>query len=238
MVLNSPPFALLSLKRYGIQRAEGSQGRQHRRAGRRCAARGCGRSSRKNVGVARRQRHLDQHGAAAARAGPREGRRQGDLRLLLHRLPQPDREPQGPREPTVVAFKYSDYGIDLYGNAVVVRVDWLKANEDTVRRFLAALNTRLQGRPQGSAERHRAHQGRRAAVERGHRAQAPAARDQREHASTTRSGATACSASTRRGCSARSSRSSSPFELGAQAHGRRGVHRARYLPPASERKLD
>src|SRR5262249_5905957 len=43
-------------------------------------------------------------------------------------------------ESDVVAFKYSDYGIDLYGNAVVVRVDWLKANEDTVRRFLSALN--------------------------------------------------------------------------------------------------
>jgi NitT/TauT family transport system substrate-binding protein len=43
-------------------------------------------------------------------------------------------------ESEVIAFKYSDYGIDLYGNAVVVRVDWLKANEDTVRRFLAALN--------------------------------------------------------------------------------------------------
>ena len=44
-------------------------------------------------------------------------------------------------ESEVVAFKYSDYGIDLYGNAVLVRVDWLKANEDTVRRFLAALTT-------------------------------------------------------------------------------------------------
>ena len=44
-------------------------------------------------------------------------------------------------ESEVVAFMYSDYGIDLYGNAVVVRVDWLKANEDTVRRFLGALNT-------------------------------------------------------------------------------------------------
>ncbi len=44
-------------------------------------------------------------------------------------------------ESEVVAFKYSDYGIDLYGNAVVVRVDWLKANEETVRRFLAALTT-------------------------------------------------------------------------------------------------
>jgi NitT/TauT family transport system substrate-binding protein len=42
-------------------------------------------------------------------------------------------------ESEVVAFKYSDYGIDLYGNAVVVRVDWLKKNEDTVRKFLAAL---------------------------------------------------------------------------------------------------
>ena len=44
-------------------------------------------------------------------------------------------------ESDVVAFRYSDYSVDLYGNAVVVRVDWLKANEDTVRRFLAALTT-------------------------------------------------------------------------------------------------
>src|SRR5262249_59961476 len=43
-------------------------------------------------------------------------------------------------ESEVVAFNYSDYGIDLYGNAVVVRTDWLKANEATVRKFLAALN--------------------------------------------------------------------------------------------------
>src|SRR2546427_3975362 len=40
----------------------------------------------------------------------------------------------------VVAFKYSEHGIDLYGNAVMARVDWLKGNEETVRRFLAALN--------------------------------------------------------------------------------------------------
>jgi NitT/TauT family transport system substrate-binding protein len=42
-------------------------------------------------------------------------------------------------EADVVAFKYSDFGIDLYGNAVVARVDWLKRNEDTTRRFLAAV---------------------------------------------------------------------------------------------------
>jgi len=43
-------------------------------------------------------------------------------------------------EADVVAFKYSEHGIDLYGNAVMARVDWLKGNEETVRRFLAALN--------------------------------------------------------------------------------------------------
>jgi NitT/TauT family transport system substrate-binding protein len=44
-------------------------------------------------------------------------------------------------EGEVVAFHYSDYGIDLYGNAVIVRVEWLKSNEATVRKFLTALNT-------------------------------------------------------------------------------------------------
>src|SRR5256886_7433647 len=47
-------------------------------------------------------------------------------------------------EADVVAFKYSEHGIDLYGNAVVARVDRLKANADTVRRLLAALNTWLK----------------------------------------------------------------------------------------------
>src|SRR3989442_1864538 len=41
-------------------------------------------------------------------------------------------------EADVVAFKYTEHGIDLYGNAVTVRADWLKATERTVRLFLAA----------------------------------------------------------------------------------------------------
>ena len=44
----------------------------------------------------------------------------------------------------VVVFKYSDYGIDLYGNAVLARVDWLRRNEDAVRRFLVALTEGLR----------------------------------------------------------------------------------------------
>jgi NitT/TauT family transport system substrate-binding protein len=44
----------------------------------------------------------------------------------------------------VVAFLYSKYGIVLYGNAVIVRTDWLKANADTLRKFLAGVNTGMQ----------------------------------------------------------------------------------------------
>src|SRR5262249_57349214 len=52
-------------------------------------------------------------------------------------------------ESEVVAFNYSDYGIDLYGNAVVVRVDWLKSNEWTVRRFLPELASEVKSTLQG-----------------------------------------------------------------------------------------
>ena len=44
----------------------------------------------------------------------------------------------------VVAFLYSKYGIVLYGNAVVVRTDWLRANADTARKFVAGVNTGMK----------------------------------------------------------------------------------------------
>jgi NitT/TauT family transport system substrate-binding protein len=139
IVLNSPPFALLSLKRYGIREPKDLKG----------AAIGApaGDAPRrlwpifaKNAGVA-----ADSVSWTNMAPPLREPALvKGDVKAisgfyftgflnLTENLKIPESE--------VVAFKYSDYGIDLYGNAVVVRVDWLKANEDTVRRFLAALTT-------------------------------------------------------------------------------------------------
>ncbi len=142
VVLNSPPFALLSLKKYGIREPKDLKG----------AAIGApaGDAPRrlwpifaKNVGLA-----ADSVSWTNMAPPLREPALvKGDVKAisgfyftgflnLTENLKIPESE--------VVAFKYSDYGIDLYGNAVVVRVDWLKANEDTVRRFLAALTTAFQ----------------------------------------------------------------------------------------------
>jgi NitT/TauT family transport system substrate-binding protein len=137
MILNAPPFALLSLKRYGIREPKDLKG----------AAIGApaGDAPRRLWPIFARNAGVPVDSVTWTNMAPplREPALvRGDVKAisgfyftgflnLTENLKVPESD--------VVAFKYSDYGIDLYGNAVVVRVDWLKANEATVRRFLAAL---------------------------------------------------------------------------------------------------
>src|SRR5437667_1583884 len=139
IVLNSPPFALLSLKKYGIREPKDLKG----------AAIGApaGDAPRRLWPIFARNVGLPADSVSWTNMAPplREPALvKGDVKAIsgfyftgFLNLTENLKIPEG----EVVAFKYSDYGIDLYGNAVVVRVDWLKANEDTVRRFLAALNS-------------------------------------------------------------------------------------------------
>ena len=139
IVLNSPPFALLSLKRYGIQQPKDLKGAS--------IGAPAGDAPRRLWPIFARNAGVPADSVTWTNMAPplREPALvKGDVKAisgfyftgflnLTENLKIPDGD--------VVAFKYSDYGIDLYGNAVVVRVDWLKANEDTMRRFMAALNT-------------------------------------------------------------------------------------------------
>jgi NitT/TauT family transport system substrate-binding protein len=139
MVLNSPPFALLSLKRYGIREPKDLKGAS--------IGAPAGDAPRRLWPIFARNIGLPADSVTWTNMAPplREPALvKGDVKAisgfyftgflnLTENLKIPEAD--------VVAFKYSEHGIDLYGNAVVVRVDWLKANEDTVRRFLAALNT-------------------------------------------------------------------------------------------------
>lgn len=55
----------------------------------------------------------------------------------------------------IVVFRYSDYGLPLYGNAIVVRKDFLGSNPDVVARFLKAVNRALKdviANPQEAAD--------------------------------------------------------------------------------------
>jgi NitT/TauT family transport system substrate-binding protein len=139
IILNSPPFSLLSLKRYGIQQPKDLKGVAiGAPAG--DAPRRLWPIFAKNAGVA-----VDSVSWTNMAPPLREPALvKGDVKAisgfyftgflnLTENLKVPESE--------VVAFHYSDYGIDLYGNAVIVRVDWLKSNEATARKFLAALNT-------------------------------------------------------------------------------------------------
>ena len=139
MVLNSPPFALLSLRRYGIREPKDLKGASiGAPAG--DAPRRLWPIFAKNVGLAADS--VTWTNMAPPLREPALVK--GDVKVisgfyftgflnLTENLKVPEAD--------VVAFKYSDHGIDLYGNAVIARVDWLKENEETTRRFLAALNT-------------------------------------------------------------------------------------------------
>src|SRR5437867_2378070 len=139
IILNSPPFALISLKRYGIQQPKDLKG----------AAIGApaGDAPRRLWPIFAKNAGVPADSVTWTNMAPplREPALvKGDVKAisgfyftgflnLTENLKVPESE--------VVAFNYSEYGIDLYGNAVIVRADWLKANAETVRKFLAALNT-------------------------------------------------------------------------------------------------
>jgi NitT/TauT family transport system substrate-binding protein len=139
IVLNSPPFALLSLKRNGIHEPKDLQGAS--------IGAPAGDAPRRLWPIFARNAGVPVDSVTWTNMAPplREPALvKGDVKAIsgfyftgFLNLTENLKVPEG----EVVAFNYSDYGIDLYGNAVVVRVDWLKTNEDTVRRFLAALAT-------------------------------------------------------------------------------------------------
>jgi NitT/TauT family transport system substrate-binding protein len=138
MVLNSPPFALLSLKRYGIREPRDLKGAS--------IGAPAGDAPRRLWPIFAKHVGLPVESVSWTNMAPplREPALvKGDVKAisgfyftgflnLTENLKIPESD--------VVAFRYSEHGIDLYGNAVIVRVDWLKAHEDTMRRFLAALN--------------------------------------------------------------------------------------------------
>jgi NitT/TauT family transport system substrate-binding protein len=137
IVLNTPPFSLLSLKRYGIAQPGDLKGVS--------IGAPAGDAPRRLWPIFAKNAGVPVDSVTWTNMAPplREPALvKGDVKAisgffftgylnLTENLKIPESE--------VVAFKYSDYGIDLYGNAVVVRVDWLKKNEPTVRKFLAAL---------------------------------------------------------------------------------------------------
>ena len=138
MVLNSPPFALLSLKRYGIREPKDLKGAS--------IGAPAGDAPRRLWPIFAKHVGLPVDSVSWTNMAPplREPALvKGDVKAisgfyftgflnLTENLKVPESD--------VVAFRYSEHGIDLYGNAVIVRVDWLRAHEDTMRRFLAALN--------------------------------------------------------------------------------------------------
>src|SRR5207249_4841630 len=137
MVLNTPPFALLSLKKYGVKEPKDLAGLNiGAPAG--DAPRRLWPIFAKNAGVA--PDSVTWTNMAPPLREPALVK--GDVKAisafyftgylnLADNLKVPESE--------IVAFKYSDYGVDLYGNAVVVRLDWLQKNEETARKFVAAL---------------------------------------------------------------------------------------------------
>jgi NitT/TauT family transport system substrate-binding protein len=142
MVLNTPPFSLLSLKKYGVKQPQDLKGFSiGAPAG--DAPRRLWPIFAKNVGLA-----VDSVSWTNMAPPLREPALvKGDVKAisgfyftgflnLVENLKVPADD--------VVAFLYSKYGIVLYGNAVIVRTDWLKNNADTARKFVSGVNTGMK----------------------------------------------------------------------------------------------
>lgn len=142
MVLNTPPFSLLSLKRYGVKEPKDLKGL--------AIGAPAGDAPRRLWPIFAKNVGLPTDSVTWTNMAPplREPALvKGDVKAisgfyftgflnLAENLKVPEDE--------IVAFKYSEYGIDLYGNAVVVRADWLRANGETVRKFLAAVTSGMK----------------------------------------------------------------------------------------------
>jgi NitT/TauT family transport system substrate-binding protein len=142
MVLNTPPFSLLSLKKYGVKQPKDLKGLS--------IGAPAGDAPRRLWPLFARNVGLAADSVTWTNMAPplREPALvKGDVKAisgfyftgflnLTENLKVPADD--------VVAFLYSNYGIDLYGNAVIVRVDWLRANAETLRKFVAAVNTAMK----------------------------------------------------------------------------------------------
>jgi NitT/TauT family transport system substrate-binding protein len=142
MVLNTPPFSLLSLRKYGVKQPRDLKGFS--------IGAPAGDAPRRLWPIFARNVGLAADSVTWTNMAPplREPALvKGDVRAisgfyftgylnLVENLKVPPDD--------VVAFLYSKYGIVLYGNAVIVRTDWLRANADTLRAFVAAVNTGMK----------------------------------------------------------------------------------------------
>lgn len=142
MVLNTPPLAVISLRRHGIATPadlrDAAIGAPAGDAARRLwplFARGVGLSADavRWVNVAPQLREVTLvRGDVKAIVGFHFT----SWLSLTDTLGVPERE--------LVVFRYADHGVDLYGNAVMGRTDWLAAHGDVARRFLAGLTEGLR----------------------------------------------------------------------------------------------
>jgi NitT/TauT family transport system substrate-binding protein len=142
MVLNTPPFSLLSLKRYGVKQPRDLKGLT--------IGAPAGDAPRRLWPIFAKHVGLAPDSVTWTNMAPplREPALvKGDVKAisgfyftgflnLTENLKVPAED--------VVAFLYSQYGVVLYGNAVIVRVDWLKGHADALRKFVSGVNTGMK----------------------------------------------------------------------------------------------
>ena len=142
MVLNTPPLAVISLKRHGVSRPADLRGL--------AVGAPAGDAARRLWPLFARSAGLPTDAVRWVNVAPqlREATLvRGDVKAIVgfHFTSWIGlTESLGVPADDVVIFRYADHGLDLYGNAVMARADWLRANGDTARRFLAGLTEGLK----------------------------------------------------------------------------------------------
>jgi NitT/TauT family transport system substrate-binding protein len=142
VVLNTSPLAVFSLKRHGVSRPADLQGAS--------VGAPAGDAARRLWPIFARSAAIPAGDVKWINVSPQlrePALVRGDVKAItgFHFTSWLNlTESLGVSESEIVAFRYSDHGLQLYGNAVMARADWLRVNGETVRRFLVALTRGLK----------------------------------------------------------------------------------------------
>ena len=138
----------------------------------------------------------------------------------------------------ITVLLMADYGVNLYGNTIIVNPKFAAEKPEAVKGFLRAFVKGLRdtdgeprngGRVGDQAQRRRQERG---------RAGAPSARTERQHPDRRGEDSTASAACWKTGSTSRSSRSRSPTSSRTRSRRASDIFDFSFLPPAADRKVN
>ena len=153
MVYNKPPFSIVGRKSRGVDEAEGPRRQEARRAG---AGRRLSRSGRSSCRRTASTPPRSRSRTSASRCASRCCRAARSTPSPASRSrPSSTSRSMACRSTTSSCMLMADYGVNLYGNTIIVNPKFAAEKPEAVKGFLRAFVKGLQGHREGSVHRGR-----------------------------------------------------------------------------------